>query len=117
SAPVSGACWDPRSAASRLLGRAGAGYVVDKLEVRHLGRVALARPELDDPRVATGAIREPRPDLAEELVHHVLGAEELERLPPGGHVAAPAERDHLLGDGPHLLGLRDGRLDPAVLDQ
>jgi hypothetical protein len=32
-------------------------------------------------------------------------------------VAAAAERDHLLGDRLDGLRLRDGRLDPAVLDQ
>src|SRR4029077_6339055 len=38
------------------------------------------------------------------------------RLPPSGEVSPPSEGDHLLGDRPHRLRLRDGRLDPAVLD-
>jgi hypothetical protein len=50
-------------------------------------------------------------------VDDLLGAEVRERLPSRGEVAAAAERDHLLGDRPHGLGLRLGRLDAAVLDQ
>src|SRR4029079_18127160 len=88
------------------------GDVIDQLEVDHLRSVALARADADDPRIAAGPVREARPDLAEELVDHVLRAQELERLAPRVDVAAAAERVHLLGDRPYLLGLRDRRLDP-----
>jgi len=40
-----------------------------------------------------------------------------DRLPLRGDVAALPERDHLLDDRPHLLRLRLGRPDAAVLDQ
>jgi len=49
--------------------------VVDELEVRHLGRVTLARADLDDARIAARAIGEPGADVGEELVHDVLRAE------------------------------------------
>ena len=39
-----------------------------QLEVDHLARVRLARPELEDPRVAARAVRIARRDLLEELV-------------------------------------------------
>ena len=56
--------------------------VVDELEVDHVGGVALARAELDDPRVAAGPLREARRDVGEQLVHDVLRAQLGERLAP-----------------------------------
>src|SRR5207245_3924720 len=52
-----------------------------------------------------------------QLLDDVLRAQEGDRLPARREVAAAAERDHLLGDRLDGLGLRLGRLDPAVLDQ
>src|SRR3954447_15472523 len=91
--------------------------VVDQLEIRHLGCVALTLADLDDARVAAGAVREAGRDLVEELLHDVLGAELGDGLTARREVAAAAERDHLLGQRLDRLRLRDGRLDPAVLDQ
>src|ERR1035438_1872133 len=48
----------------------------DELNARHRGVVTLARPELQDPGVPTGAIAVARSDLGEELVGHVLVADE-----------------------------------------
>src|SRR5579859_379859 len=90
---------------------------VDELEVGHRRRVALARAELHDPRVAARPVDEPRRDLGEELVHDLLRPQEGERLAAGVNRALAAERDHLLRDRPHRLRLRLGRADPAVLDQ
>src|SRR6188472_1086044 len=102
--------------ARRLLARR-LGEEVDELEVDHLGRVTRTRADADDARVAARPVGEAGPDVAEELVHDVLRAQERKRLPPRVHAAAPSERDHLLGDRLDLLGLRRGGLDAAVLDQ
>src|SRR5205085_28030 len=83
----------------------------------HLRRVARPRTDLHDPGVAAGTILEERRNVGEQLVHHVPGAQERRRLPAGVQVAAPRERDHLLGVRPHRLRLGDRRLDPPVLDQ
>jgi hypothetical protein len=101
----------------RGAGRRAHRHVVHELEVGHRGGVALARPDLDDARVAAGPLREARGDVGEKQVGNALRAEEGDGLPLGGDVAALSERDHLLDDRPHLLRLRLGRLDAAVLDQ
>src|ERR687892_212035 len=97
--------------------RCALGHVVHELEVGHRRRVALARADLDHARVAAGALREAGRHLGEEFVGDRLRAGERDRLTMRGDVAALAERDHLLHDRPHLLGLRLGRPDAAVLDQ
>src|SRR5918998_6895062 len=97
-------------------GRRALRHVVDELEVDHLSRVAGPRADLDDPRVAAGAVGEAWRDLAEELVRDRLQAQERDGLAVGGEVAPLPERDHLLGDRTHLLRLRLGRLDAAVLE-
>src|SRR5579862_8059395 len=88
-----------------------------ELEEHHLGRVACARTELEDPRVAAGAALVARRDDLEELAddERVL-AERRERLAASVEVAALGERDQLLDLGLDRLGLRLGRLDPLVLD-
>src|SRR6185503_3302360 len=48
---------------------------VDQLEQRHRRGVALARAELDHPRVAAVALGEARRDVGEELVDDVVRAE------------------------------------------
>ena len=70
-----------------------------------------------DPRIAAGALLEAGTDLVEQLLDDLRGAQEGDRLAPGGEVAAPAQGDHLLGHRLDGLGLRLGRLDPAVLNQ
>src|SRR5215212_9598426 len=95
-----------------------AGSLSDELDQRHLGRVRLARAELQDACVAARALRVARRDLLEKLVDHELVLAELgQRLAAGVQVAAPRERDQLLDLGLDRLRLRDGRLDPLVLDQ
>src|SRR4051812_35573950 len=91
--------------------------VVHELQVDHRRRVARARAELHDARVAARPVGEARADLGEQLVHGLLLAQERERAPARREVASPAERDHLLGNRAHLLGLRLGGLDAPVLDQ
>src|SRR5581483_9250355 len=109
----------PPAAATRAFGRlrAPVGHEVHELEIGHRRGVALARAELHDARVAAGAVLEARRDLGEEVMHDLLRPQVRERLPAGVDRAFPAERDHLLGDRPHGLGLRLRRADPAVLDQ
>src|SRR5947209_817430 len=89
----------------------------DELEQHHLGGVAAARPELEDPRVAARALAVARGDLLEELVDGELVLPEgRERLPARVEVAALGERDQLLHLGLDRLGLRLRRLDALVLD-
>src|SRR5262249_61625413 len=52
---------------------------VDELEVDHLRSIARTRSETDDARVAARPLRIARAELVEELVHHVLRAEERHR--------------------------------------
>jgi hypothetical protein len=52
--------------------RASGGIEVHQLEVHHLGGIALAWPELHDPRVAAGTIHEARSDVREQLVDDIL---------------------------------------------
>src|SRR5918996_3095513 len=93
------------------------GHVVDELEVGHLGRVALTRPDLHDSRIAARAVGEARRHLREEQVRDRLRAQEGDRLAVSREIAPLAEADHLLDDRAHLLRLRLGRLDAAVLDE
>ena len=104
-------------AAVGLSDRRGRRHVVHELEVRHRRSVTLAGPDLHDPRVAAGPVGEARRDLLEERVRRALRAEKGDSLPVRRHVAALAERDHLLDDRPYLLGLGLGGPDAAVLDQ
>ena len=70
---------------ARGLSRAG----LNELEEDHLGRVRAARAELDDPRVAAGALRVAGRDLLEELVDQELVLAQLrERLAARVQVAA-----------------------------
>src|SRR5262245_55603513 len=93
-----------RAAARRLPGDRD---VPRQLEQHHRGRVALARAELHDARVAAVHVPEDRRDVVEQPVAHVLVAQERDRLPAGVEAAVLAERDGALGDaGRHLrLGL------------
>src|SRR5688500_12449195 len=96
---------------SRLLGRCGCGrarsgdgryrrlrHEVHELEVHHHRGVSRARADLDDPRVASRPFCKSRAHVGEQLVHDVLRAQEGERLAAGVEIAAPPQRDHLLGD-------------------
>src|SRR6185437_16523184 len=76
-----------------------------------------AVPELDDAGVAARPVSHTGADVGEQLVHDLLRAEHRERLPSRVEIAAPPERDDLLGERLHRLRLRLGRPDPAVLDQ
>ena len=88
-----------------------------ELEEDHFGRVRLARADLDDPGVSTGAIRVTRRDLLEELVDSELVLTQRRKgLAPGMQVAALAERDQLLDLRLGGLGLRLAGLDALVLD-
>src|SRR5581483_1159016 len=94
-----------------------AADLIDELDQHHGGRVALARPLADDPRVAARPLGQPRHEVGEKPLHDL-------RL---GHLAADAaaRRDVLalrLGDEPldpppQLLGLCLSRGDAAALEQ
>src|SRR3954454_2026076 len=89
-----------------------------ELEIDHLGRVARARAELEDPRVATRALAVARRDLLEQLVDHALVRvlEDRGRLAARVQVTPARERDQLLDLRLDGLGLGLGRLDPLVVD-
>src|SRR5207302_1438927 len=78
---------------------------LNEFDARHRRVVAVAGAELEDPRVAALTVLVARSDLVEELVGHVLVADE------GHHVALPVDAallgpcDHALGDGAEGLGL------------
>src|SRR5436305_14495890 len=75
------------SAARELL------LALDELDPRHGRAVALALPELEDPRVAARTLGVPRPDLGEKFVDDVAVRHHLQDLPAGGDVAPLRERD------------------------
>src|SRR5262249_12683015 len=91
---------------------------LDQLEVHHLGRVRRARAQLEDPRVAAGALGVARGDLLEELVDDALRGvlEDRDRLPAGVQVALARQRDQLLELRLDRLRLGLGGLDPLVVD-
>ena len=103
--------------AATRLGRSDAA--LDELEEDHLGRVRAARAELDDPRVAAGALRVARARSPRTACGRGTGPGPSvgQRLAPGVEVAALGERDQLLDLGLDRLGLRLAGLDPLVLDQ
>src|SRR5580765_1376225 len=78
---------------------------------------AASGAELDDPAVTAGTVGEARGDVREQLVDDVLRAQFRDRLAARREVAAPAERDHLLGQRLDGLRFRLGRPDSTVLDQ
>src|SRR3954462_4990727 len=89
-----------------------------QLEQRHLRRVRLPRPQLQDPRVAARTLRVARRDLVEQLVDDELVlAERRQRLTPRVQVAALGQGDQPLDLGLHGLRLRGRGLDPLVVDQ
>src|SRR4249919_135144 len=94
----------------------GLRLVVDELQVRHRRGVPGARAQLHDAGVAARPLGEPRADLMEQVVDGVLRAQERDRVALGGHIGRVLARegDQLLGDGPKLLRLGLGRLDPAM---
>src|SRR4029077_12670406 len=97
--------------------RAAATAASDQLDEDHLGRVTLARAELQDSRVPTGTIDVPRSEVLEQLVHgELVLRERRERLAARVQVTALGERDQFLDLRLDCLGLRLRRLDPLVLD-
>src|SRR5262245_29692924 len=89
-----------------------------QLEIDHLRRVGLPRPELDDPGVAAGPLGVTRRDFLEQLVDdELVVVEGGQRLAPGVQVAPLGESDQLLDLGLDRLCLRLAGFDPLVLDQ
>src|SRR5581483_5788143 len=79
---------------------------------RNDGRaVTEARAEADDARVAPSPALEARTQLVEHLAHDVLVVDVGQGLTARRERALLAERDHLLGQAAHLLGLGLRRLD------
>ena len=79
----------------------------DELDEDHLGRVAAARTELEDARVAAGAVGVAGRDVLEQLVHgELVLRERRQRLAARVQVAALGERDQLLDLRLDRLGLR-----------
>src|ERR1017187_8598582 len=89
----------------------------DQLEQHHLGRVRPTRPELEDPRVAAGALGVARRDLLEQLIDgELVLAKRRQCLATSMQIAPFGQRDQLLDLRLDGLGLGLGRLDPLVLD-
>src|SRR6201996_1075355 len=97
--------------------RPGADLFQDQLDDGHGGVVALARPDLGDPGVATVALGEAGPDLGEQRVHDPLVGNDREHLPPGVQVTPLGEGDQPLGHRPEPAGLGLGGGDPPMLEQ
>src|SRR5439155_9180030 len=90
----------------------------DELDEDHLRRIATARAELEDARIAARALRIARREFLEQLVHRELVLRERrERLAARVQIAALGQRDQLLDlrldrlrlglRGPHALVLDD----------
>src|SRR5438046_9495404 len=73
--------------------------------------------QLGDPRIAAGPSREPRAQVLEEAARHLPILAAPLHLPPGVQVAAPRQRDEVLGVRPQLFRLRLGRHNPVVAEQ
>src|SRR5205807_2729320 len=85
------------------------GRRLDELDAGHRRVVAVAGAELEDPGVAAGPIVVARRDLVEQLVGHVLVADEGHDLPVLVDAALLGFGDELLGHRPERLGLGLGR--------
>src|SRR5690606_4250021 len=90
---------------------------LDELDERHLGTVALPMYDLQQARIATGAFRDLGSDRIEEREEHIIVLDLTRRKSPGMKVATLRERDEPLREGTKLLGLRRGRLNPAVAEK
>ena len=84
-----------------------------ELDPRHRGTVALARPELQDPRVAALPLLEPWPDLVEELRDDVAVGDVAEDLAARREVPTLRERDQLLRERAERFRLRLRRPMPS----
>ena len=109
----------PEATTAGLVGALTSSVLAQQRDHGHRGGVALADlGQLVDPGVAAGPALEPRADLVEELEGHVLlghdgqDAAEVVQVP-----AVLGQRDQLLGERLDFLGLGQGRLDLAVLQQ
>src|SRR5699024_1934603 len=85
--------------------RSRGGQRLDQLDDGHRGVVTLARTDLGDARVTTGAVLVARADHGEQLVHHGLVRDLGQDLTAGVQVTAFAQGDQLLRVGAQALGL------------
>src|SRR5262245_6230604 len=90
---------------------------IDQLEEDHRGGITAAHTGLDDPRVATVPLGEPRGDRVEDPADDLAVGHEGEHLPPRVQVLALGQRDDVIGQPTHRLGLGLGGLDALVAEQ
>src|SRR5436309_1077781 len=95
----------------------GIDIAVDELDDAKRRVIAEAEAGFQNARIAAVALFVPWPEHVEELLHERDVTHLSDRLAAGMQIAALAERDQLLDDGPQILRLRQGRDDLLVLDQ
>src|SRR5262245_13260847 len=100
--------------AATLFRRSG---TIEQLHQRHRGSIAIADPELDDPRIPPVALLEAGGDLGEELLDHGGSLQHRRGAAPGVERAPLSERDHPIRPAAQLLGLRIRRTDRLVLQK
>src|SRR5690606_28343323 len=95
----------------------GLGIAVDQLDHRHLGRIAVAEPGLDDPAIAAGPLLVALCEGREELLGDRGILKRRQGLAPRVKPAALPERDEPLHDRPQVLCLGQGRGDLLMLQE
>ena len=79
--------------------------LVDELDARHRGSIALAGSELEDPRVTAGALEETRRHIAEEMTDYLFSRQNLERAAARSKIGSTPQGDEALDERPYLLRL------------
>ena len=91
--------------------------LTDQLDERHLCRITFSIAEFEHTRVATRSVAVALGEIVEDLRGDMAIANDGERLTSGVQPAALAERNHLLGETAHFLGLGVGGLDALMVEQ
>ena len=91
-----------------------AGKLSDQLDQRHLCRVTLPIPQLENPCVAAGALHVPRGDVVEKLPENLPILDLRRREASRVKVTASRQSNQTLCIGPQLFRLGRRRLDPFV---
>src|SRR4030095_7386958 len=80
-------------------------------------RIPAPHARLDDPRVATVALGEARGDRVEDPADDLVVGDEREHLPTRVEVFPLGQRDDVVGQSAHGLGLGLGGLDALIAEQ
>src|SRR5438067_6900037 len=90
---------------------------IDQLQQHHRRGVAVPHAGLDEARVAALAVGEARGDRVEDPAHHLAVGHQRQHLAARVEVLALGERDDVVGQAAHGLGLGLGGLDALVAEQ